>query len=269
MARSTKIKRLKRVQLRLNGESFAVCDRLSSEEISEILEVAIRNGIRPGKPLGMQVQAIIRPEALKTKTIARINTVGTAVQIVFSEKREDFRSLMHQFLYEWSGWCWARTFKVDSICDRVSEIAHTLLLNGFAVQVDHSEVKDRAVSGQYEPEAFRRVILGSSKPYEGWFVFEYPRHDDFYGKLSGLTGAKYADGRIRVPPEHFAEVEDFAEQHDFQVSPDARTALEESRSLWESALLVMPAKKKRSPKPPNPIEDYTVEIPDALKDDLV
>jgi len=271
MGRNPKSKGLKRVQLRLDSSTLEVCDRLTSDELSQIVEVAIKNGIRSNKPLGSQIQAIIRPEKLITKTITRITVTGATqhtVQIMFAEKREDFRALMHQFLYKWSDPFWSRSFDQRESCDRVSEIAHNLLLNGFAVQTDHSEIRDRAVTGQYEPESFRLIKLGAIKPYDGWFVFEYPRADDFYSKLMRLTGAKYADGRVRFVPEHFAEVEDFAEQNGFQFSAKARNALEDARSLWESALLVLPAKKKDKKKAANPLDNVEVEIPDALKDDL-
>lgn len=268
MGRKAKQGEVLRVQLRLSKETKTLCDRMTSDEIAEILEIAFKSGIRPGKSLGASVQAVMRPEKIKTRTIARISAdENGTIQIQFSEKRDDFRDVVMQYGYRWNEWCWERKVSAKVACDRVSEIAHNLLLSGFVVQVDHSEVRDRAISGQYEPESFRMVKLTVKGIYAGWFSFEYPRADDFYGELMNLTGAKYADKQVKVPPEHFAEVEDFAEQNGFQFSPKAREALENARTLWESALLVLP-KKKRKQKANNPLDNTEVEIPDALKDDI-
>lgn len=268
MGRRKNERALKRVQLRLSRESAEVCDRLTSEEISEVLESALKAGIRPGKTLGAVVQAIMRPEKMRTRTIARISASENGlIQIQFPEKRDDFRNVVSLYGFRWNEWCWERKVETDVLCDRVAEIAHNLLLNKFVVQVDHSEIRDRAVTGRYEPEALRVVKTVTSGAYAGWFVFEYPRADDFYGDLIELTAAKYVDKRVRVPPEHFAEVEDFAEQNGFQFSPAAHEALEKARSLWESALLVLPASKRKQKKAVNPLDSEEVEIPDALKDD--
>lgn len=268
MGRKPSKKQIKRVQLRLSKEVASVCDRMSSEEISKILEVAISSGIRPDKPLGATVQAVMRSKKIRTKTIARISTIDDClIQIQFPEKRDDFRELVYQYGYRWNEWCWQRKVKPNVLCDRVAEIANVLLLNKFVVQVDHSEIRDRAITEQFEPEPLRRVALSTLKGFEGWFAFQYPCGNDFYDELMTLTAAKYADKLVRVPPEHFAEVEDFAEQNEFSFTPTAREALENARSLWASALLVIPAKKKRSKKAANPVDDDLVEIPDALKDD--
>lgn len=267
MARPTKNAAKKRVQLRLAPDVLAVCDRLSSEELSELVEAAIRAGMRPGKQLGATVQAVMRPEKIRTRTIARIMTTEAGlIQILFPEKRDDFRDVVYSLGYTWNEWCWQRQVQAKVVCDRVAEVAHNLILKGFVVQVDHTEIRDRAVTGQYEPEAFRLVKVDVKGVYKDWFVFEYPRADDFYDDLMSLTGAKYADKRVKVPPEHFAEVEDFAEQNGFQFSPTARAALEQARSLWESALLVLPAKKQRKAKAKTPVNSTEVIIPDALKD---
>lgn len=271
MGRSRNTKHLRRVQLRLSQDCAEICDQFSSEQISEVLEVAIARGIRPGQTLGQPITAVIRPEKLRTRTIARIAIVGhqqRTVQIMFPEKRDDFRDVVKQrFCYEWTGWCWSRCFEAAVVCDRVAEVAHALLLHGFAVQVDHTGVQELAIAGTFRPEARRLVSLTSSGVYSGWFAFEYPKADDLYGELMSLTAARYVDGRVRIPPEHFAEVEDFAEQNDFEFTQEAHEALEQARSLWESALLVLP-KRKQKKKPQNPIDSSVVEVPDALKDDL-
>lgn len=266
MGRRLSEKPSKRIKLRLDADVMSICNRLSSEELSEVVEISIRSGIRPGKRIGVAVQALMRTENIRTRTIARIATTEEGlIQIDFPERREDFRDVVYPLGYKWNEWCWQRQVSPDVVCDRACEVAHKLLLSGFVVQVDHSGVRDRAITGQYEPEVFRVVKVGISGAYKGWFVFEYPRSEDFYEELKGLTGAKYVDKRIRVPPEHFAEVEDFAEQNDFQLSPKAREALENAKSLWETALLVIPREKQKQ-KPRKSLTNSNVEVPDALKD---
>lgn len=268
MGRKPVNKASRRYKLRLDGDVLELCDRWTVQQISEVLEVAVRSGIRPGQKLGVVTQAIIRPPEIKTKTIAKLSVIGKSIQIQFPEKREDFRLLLKSFLYEWKDGFWCRGFESeDVVCDRASEIASEIVRVGFVVQVEHTGIRDLVISGGYEPEQFRKVLIAVSGAYKGWFVFEYPRSDDFYSRLMKLTAAKYAKCSVRVPPEHFAEVEDFAEQNGFQFSTKALQALEEARALWESALLVMPKKKSSRKKAANPIDDNSVLIPDALKDD--
>lgn len=268
MGRSRKTQLVKRVQLRLSSEVADVCDRLSSDELSEIIEKAIQAGIRPGKSLGAVVQVVIRPERIRSRTIARIMATDEGlIQIQFPEKRDDFRNVVYPLGYTWNEWCWQRKVSADVACDRVAEVAHNLLLKGFVVQVDHSEIRDRAITGLYEPEAFRMVKVTNSGVYKDWFVFEYPRSDDFYEDLMNLTGAKYVDKRVKVPQEHFAEVEDFAGENEFQFSTKAREVLENTKAMWESALLVLPKQKKRNKQKSKTFDTGEVVIPDALKDD--
>ncbi len=259
-----------RVQMRLSDPVFRFCRELSSEELSAFVEKAYAAGIRLHSDLGFGVQAIIRPDKYWTKTIARLYVASKTIQIHFPEKMDEFRLIVKAFGYEWSNGFWQRTFECDAIlCDRASEVAHALLEAGFVIQVEHSEIRDRVINGDFEAEAFRKIKCGTQKPYAGWFVFDYPRDEKhWYDKIMKITAAKYDSGILRVPPEYFAEVEDFAEQHGFIFSEKATEALEKTRSLWESALLVLPAKRKRKGGDVvNPLSDRNVVIPDALKDD--
>ncbi|MFQ3615858.1 MAG: hypothetical protein SNJ57_09250 [Cyanobacteriota bacterium] len=267
MGRSRKTGVTRRVQLRLSEADAAIFDQYSVEQLSRIMAIALHS-ISPDSRLGMSIPTLVRPAAPLTHTIVRLQLWERLIRLLFPEKREEFRSVVRKLEYEWTGWCWQKAVPIDvDLVDRAAEVVNLLLLEGFCVQVQHTEIRDRAIAAQYNPESFRVVDVSRNQPYDCWFTFRYPRTDDLYDKLMRLTAAKYADGKVRVPPEHFAEVEDFAEQHDFTFTPAAQEVLEQYRALWEAAIIVQPSRKKKSKKTPNPLADKSAVIPDSLKDD--
>lgn len=267
MGRKLKAFAARRVQLRIPSELLSVFDGYTSEQLSEVMSIALRS-ITPDSKLGAVLPTLVRPVEPITNTVVRLQIEGRRICLLLPEKRDDFRDLALKQGYIWDKQRWSRDISQDAdLCDRAAEITHLLLLKGFCVQVEYTEVRDRAISANYEPEHFRLVDASKDRPYEGWFMFKYPRSEDWYDRIMRITAAKYVDGRIRVPPEHFAEVEDFAEQKDFQFTPAALEILENARAMWEAALIVHPQKRKRKPRPENPIANTEVSIPDSLRDD--
>jgi hypothetical protein len=174
---------------------------------------------------------------------------------------------MIRFNYSWEDWCWQRSIKEgDDLCDRAAEVAHWLLLAGFCLQIEHTEIISRALDAKYQPESFRLIDASPIKPYKEWFEFHWPRSDDLYERVMKITAAKYVNGRCRVPSEHFAEVEDFAEQNGFEFTPAAQQLIQQARQLWEAALIIQPAKRPSKSKPYNPLDSDVVQIPDHLRD---
>jgi hypothetical protein len=75
-------------------------------------------------------EATIRPEQPKTETVAEIRVLDNAVEILFPERREDFRELVRFKLgYTWTEPCWKRELKSvnGSPADRAAE-AHLWVL---------------------------------------------------------------------------------------------------------------------------------------------
>lgn len=252
-----------RVLLRIPEDLIDLHNRYSDVERSEIYSKALKT-IFPVAKSATIPPVIIRPLKIKTDTICRILVNDRWVKLFFPEKHDDFRELVKRFRYSWDG-CWERQFadSVD-IIDRAAEIANELLLGGFCVQVENSTVKDRVIAQSFVPEAFktiRRVTGGVRKDY---FVIDWPRGEDCYSEAMKLTAAKYADGSVYVPCEHFAEIEDFAEINEFVMSEAAIKLASEAKAAREAAIIIAPKRKTRKAPKKN---EHSSEIPTHLKDD--
>lgn len=251
--------------LRLSEGAFEIHSRYSPEERSEVYERALST-IFPSAKSQSIPPVLIRPMKIETDTICRVVVEEPWVRLFFPEKRDDFRELVKRFRYAWDN-CWERRFtKSVDILDRAAEIAAELLLAGFCVQVDNESVRSRAIAASYQPEPFKTIRRVTKGLYKDYFILEWPRADDCYGEAMKITAAKYSDGSVYVPSEHFLEIEDFAEINDFVLSEGAIALAAEAKAAKEAAIIVSPKRKaKKAPKTPK--KNECSNIPAHLRDD--
>lgn len=266
MPRKPKTLEKRRIQIRLPDRQLEIFDAYTPDELSQIVSIAL-DTIHPNHGKTIIPPVVIRPKNLLTETIARISVGKNLISIFLPEKVEEFRLLVKSMGYEWTRQAWERSAEESVIVDRAAEIGYRTLLEGIPVQVDCEEVRRKIILGKFqvEPQYMIRVIVKGA--YSNWFTFSYPRGEEWYSKIMRITVAKYVDGLICVPSEHFTEVEDFAETEGFVFSESARKLLEKSKTDRVSAQVidVKPIKQrnKKKSKPKNAGN----KIPDHLKDD--
>lgn len=268
MGRSRKTLKVKRVQLRLSDRDLEILERYSVDQINDLMHTAL-NTITPGSGLGMPVTSILRPKSVCTETIARIGYANGLIGVFFPEKMEEFRQIIKiRCGYSWEGWRWERKVGEKNAGDRMAEVAYRLLEAGFIVQVEWSEVAAKIANNSYIPEALHLVKVFASGAYKDWFTFSYPRDEDqWYQKIMRLTAAKYEDGHLRIPPEHFAEVEDFAEHNGFHFTESARSVLEKWRQIRDVQQLIELKPRSKSGKTKKATMAQLDGIPEGLLDD--
>ena len=250
--------------LRISPENQALYDRYTDVERSEIFDRALTT-IFPKIPTEKIQPVLIRPRKTETETICRVVIAGRHVRLFFPEKRDDFRDLVKRFRYGWEG-CWERKFSESiDIVDRAAEISNEILLAGFCIQLENEAVKDRVIARSFVPEAFKSIKRAMSGSYVGYFIVNWPKAEDCYSEVMRLTAARYADGSVYVPPEHFEEVEDFAEINEFVMSEAAIELAAEAKAARESAIIINPKRKTR--KSPKKNERSSNGIPSHLRDD--
>ena len=225
----------------------------------------------------VEAEATVRPERTITNTVAEIRASGSAVQILFPERRDDFRLLMHELRYHWKETAWKREIGPfnGTVADRAAEVGHQLLSAGFAVRLYDPVLRSQAIAGEFEAEVRRWVKKAvGNNPYAGWFVISWPRGEDFYKAAKRITGSRYGKGGVYVPPEQFEEVLDFAEVHGFRISDGAAELAEAARQVRENALVAYVKARKVRADPPVPgaipprlIVPEEVGIDAALRDD--
>jgi hypothetical protein len=187
-----------------------------------------------------KIEATIRPESPVTETVAEIRALENSIEIVFPEKRDDFRQLVKQELkVKWDSGKWVRKLHPQNGTpgDRATEAGHRLLAAGFIVRLYDEDIRRRAIAGEYDPECTRWVQARTGGKYKDWFYISWDRQDDFYKAARRLPGSRYDSPGVAVPPEQFAEVLDFAEMYGFKVSTVAMSIAEAARQAKDAALV--------------------------------
>lgn len=172
-----------------------------------------------------QEEALLKPAGEPASAqIADISQRADTLCISFPERNDAFRAAMHALGYKWSATHWAKplSFRTGEPADRMAEAAHAILAAGFMARLHDVAAREKAVSGDFQPEQRRWVAKGTAGTYAGWYAITWPKSDDLYAPARKLLGSKYANGCIYVPPGSTDEVLDFAEHYGFALSPGAR-----------------------------------------------
>lgn len=255
--------------------------------IRHLIEEELKNTEMPLQPEEQKIaevakseaiaEATIRPEKPITETVAEIHILEKSIEIIFPEKREDFRQLVRFSLgYSWdkekSRWIKTLSSKTGSAHDRAAELGNKLLAAGFPVRIFDVDIRAKAIAGQYETECHRWIMKRIKGIYAGWFSISWPREEDFYKAAKKLPGSRYDKPEIVVPAEQFEQVLDFAEMYGFKLSPGAQEAAEAARKIKDAALTAH-IEEREDVRPPEPGEKprklavpESVEVDDEFKD---
>lgn len=248
-----------------------------SKILKEELDKVMSSESKPPQDAVMEAsaEATVRPENPVTETPAEIRIVGETVEIIFPEKRDDFRELVKEKLHmEWFGSSWKRKIinKNGAPQDRAAEAGHRLLATGFVIRIFDTELREKAIRGEYEPECTRWVQKRTTGDYKGWLAINWERNEDFYNAAKRISGARWSRPSVVVPPANFEEVLDFAKMYGFKVSEMAQEAIEQARRIKDAALTVRvelpaePSKELATGKPPVLDVPQEVGIADEFRD---
>lgn len=185
------------------------------------------------------VEATLRPENPITETVAEIRVKESTVEIIFPEKRDDFRGIVKNVLnMKWEG-KWVRTLypRNGASKDRAAEAGHRLLAAGFPIRIFDTETREKAIAGIYEPECTRWVLSRAKGEYDGWLVINWGKNDDYYKAARRLPGSRYSSPSVVVRPEHYEEVLDFAARYGFKVSASAQKLIDAAKDIREHAII--------------------------------
>ena len=197
-----------------------------------------------------QAEALLKPAGAPASTqIAEIAHVGDQIHVAFADRREDFRLLMRGMGFLWAVTKWARrlSFTTGDPTDRMAETAHRILALGYLVRLHDDEARAKAISGEFEPEQTRWVVMAKGGSYAGWLKILWPKSDDLYAQARRILGSKYKDGAVYAPPGSILEVADFAERYGFAMSETPRRMLAEYRAALEGGAVVVDPVKGPAP----------------------
>lgn len=216
-------------------------------------------------------ESTIRPPRETSATVAEIRVIGDRIEVVFPEKREDFRQLIRfQLGFAWSGSAWGRVIakRAGPVADRAAEVGNRLLAAGFIIRIQDAELRRRALAADFEPERRRWILLIVDGRHRGKLSINWPREEDLFSAAKRLPGARWESPSMLVPASSYDAIEDFAEAHGFAISDAARQALDAERAAHDAALVAIP---RSAPAGDSPVTGYmpeaTGEIDPELLDD--
>ncbi len=212
----------------------------------------------------------VSPPSPACQGVARIEITGDSLACTFPVKDDAFRKIMKSHDLAWEYPRWRRTVGVraGSITDRAAEIGRALLSAGFVVHFPDTASRDKAVSGDFEPEQRHWVVRITDGQYKDWFLIRWERYGktDWYHRAMRLDGARYSPPFVAVPGEMYAEVLDFARLNGFSLSSGAQ-ALAAEKQQERADWLVMEIAEKPAKPPAKAAESDSTEIAHELLDE--
>lgn len=214
-------------------------------------------------------EAIVRPEQPVTPTPTEIRVAGSRIDLIFPERRDDFRELVKTGLrYRWTGTVWSRSIDeaAGPLEDRVAEAGNRLLAAGFPVRIFAEDIRERAIAGRFEPERTRWIRAATGDYAATHVALSWSRDEDLYAAAKALPGSRYVKPFVVVPVARYEALRDFAEANDFAISPEATAALDGARGAYEAALLAKPAAAPTRRRPRGPVPAPAAGIAAELQD---
>lgn len=200
-----------------------------------------------------QAEATVYPENSVSNLVAEISIKNNTIQVSFPERNETFRQIMQENNFEWnSGWFRKISKFNGTVEDRAIEIGNKLLTAGFPIRIYDTEIRQKAISGEYEPECKRWVQAMVKGDYKGWLVLSWGGFNDkLYKAAKRIAGSRWHKSDMVVPPENYLEVLDFAKMYGFKISDGAQEVIEVARQRREKALTtgIKSPKAECSPEP--------------------
>ena len=212
------------------------------------------------------LETTIHPENKTTETVAKIRQKDDKITINFFEKSDEFKIIVKAKKYRWNdGWTRKITKYCGKIEDRIAEIGNDILNAGFPVSIIDPEIREKAVSGEYEEEIDRWIMRYTGEKYNGYFSIRTDWCRKMYKESRKVIGSVYHNGVVLVSPENWEELKDFAEINDFSFSEGAKELMEYCSGIEKK--IVLPKKKSVKTKSKDNKKEATGKIDGSLKDD--
>jgi hypothetical protein len=206
---------------------------------------------------------LLRTEETTQTLITRVTFKGNAISVYHPERNGLLVDCVKSLGYTWEPPAWRRTIDTrynGTIEDRYIEVAYTLLVNGFLIDVDPQYI-EKIVNADFQEEQKRWITYRALGEYA---VLRWERSADLYHAAKSIRGAKYDPPNVIVPITSYQEIRDFADVYKFSISTVAENALNVAEEKYETTLLVIP---KRKAKQKSVTKEDTFGVDESLRDD--
>lgn len=251
------------------GASFEQLVREFRDQIMDALNGA------PGKHEVMEDVAI-KPDRTVSPVPVEVTVVSREmVSIAHPEKNNTLLNVIKPlgYRFDWSSRSHRLRVSVTmgSVEDRAAEAMHKLLEAGFIVVCQRQAVREKALSGHYEPVYPRWMNIRTRGRMEGWLQVFCRDGLSLSADLAPLKPRKdyYLDHGWFVRPEHYAILLDMAEVHGIRITDGASRALKKAQAADEAALLAqtLPDAPAATADTREPDQVAPADIDPELRDD--
>lgn len=230
-------------------------EALKSEEKEEAQEVVSEYAIKPESPV--------------TDSVAEIKYTNDVLKVSFPAKNEALISACKAVGMKWNkaNLVWERKLsEMSGTTDRIIEIGYKLLKAGIPVAIADEEIREKAVSGEYEEERQLWIMNGhDDKLRISW------GDGDWYTESKKITGAKWSSEKrnMMVPVSSFKEIRDFAQCNNFGITTLAKEKIAEYEAELDKVKQVTVSEHVKVEKPDKlkEILESSDDIPSDLLDD--
>lgn len=215
-------------------------------------------------------ESLLHPQKSKYGGIVKITGDENALLVSYI-KNQEFIKLMREHNLSWTGKEWKRklTSTTGAYADRAAEIGNHLLKMGFTISILDNAARNKAITGNIEPEHERWIILKivAEKTYLRIF-WTNDISDELFKSIRRLPGAKYERKGFLVKLEYCREVCDFARLNDFLISEKAQAAIQEYEAHLKG-ISVIPGdiRVKETPSRENQLQEL-LKAPSTIIEDL-
>ncbi|MGY6765666.1 hypothetical protein ACW73O_11580 [Faecalibacterium prausnitzii] len=190
----------------------------------------------------IKTESTVFPEERITDVPVEITVLEDKIT-VSTEKNDDFKTIVKNLGYSWSGKSWDRKITKTNgpVSERSAELGNKLLNAGFPIVIFDEEIRQKAINGDFEPECKRWIFRRKNTDC---FAINWTErdNDDLYKKARSLPGSKWSNGSVLVRVNHYQEVEEFAELYGFRFTEAAKELIDTYKKSLEKATVVKPAK---------------------------
>lgn len=188
----------------------------------------------------IELESIISPKEVIKPGVVEINLVdNNSVELVY-QKDNDFIECVRSLGYRWKGkWRKNITELTGSYKDRMAEIGNLLLNEGFSIRIYNSEIRQKAISGQFEREQERWIIFNIEEN-KLWIKWEYG-NNKLYTIINKLPGSKYKNGKMLIDIANYEVIKEFAELYNFKFTKKADEKIKHYIEKMKNVTVVNPS----------------------------
>lgn len=172
---------------------------------------------------------IVNPSAITTHVVEVQAKPSNEIEINYTAGYDKaLANLLYKYNYKWTkeGWIKKHQNYNGTTENITAEILSVIYEAGYNIRCNQKNIREKSLSGSFSREKTKIVACRKSGKYSGWFVIIWNKvkDEDYYSTAKTITGSKYDNSNIIVPPESWIEVKKFAENNDFFMTESAEKA---------------------------------------------